>query len=203
MKDLLLKLHNSGFLTIILVAIVGVATFSAGRYSAPTKVQTVEKQVVVTQEKVQIVQVEKASEDKTKDQNSQKHVHRERTETTSPDGTKVVKVVTDVNVDKTIKETDVKVVTVTNTVEKQVEIEKKVEVTKTIERARPDWFLSAKLGTNFSTLKVSATAPYINPLLIGVDGNRRIIGPLFLGLWALTSTDFKSISGGLSASMEF
>lgn len=188
--------------TILIMAAVlvvtGATAFMAGRYSKPDKIEVVEKQVVVTQEVVKIVEVEKSTDTKTKDENSNKRVHIERTEETKPDGTKIVKVTKDINVDRTIKETEIKVVEKEVMVDREVKVKEEVIVTKVVENDDPDWFLSIKGGVS------TATASRYG---LGIDANRRILGPVHIGLWGMlnmnTSFTPSGVMGGVSLGAAF
>lgn len=202
MEDLKSKLI--AFAVIVFSALgVYIGGYYHGKNQAPTKmVETVKvvevvKEVVVEREKVRIEIV------KVKDTQVAERYHREKTETTSPDGTKVVKEVEDRNIDTVVKEkensTEVRVVEVI----KEVVVEKKVDVVKVVENDRPDWEVMAKVGTNISEFKPQLTAPYFSPLLLGVDVNRRLVGPVKAGAWAMSNTRFDSVSAGLSLGVEF
>lgn len=131
------------------------------------KVVEVEKQVVVEKEKV-VVQVVKV-----KDTQVVERWHREKT--TSPDGT--VKEVEDKNIDSVVKEkensTEVKVVEV----EKQVVVEKQVDRVIKIDPVLAQWRVGVSGGAQFLTAQLPAPV-----VVLGVDAERRIAGPIWVGL---------------------
>ena len=193
---------KQGVWLVVLVVLVG-AAFIVGRYTVKADVIVTEKVVVQTKTEVQIVEVEKKIIERVVDSQYSKNVHKERTEESRPDGTKLVKEVTDIGVEKTIKDVRVEFVDRTTTVEKTVEVEKIVEKEKIVKGHQPDWTVSVKLGTEFLHMKVEPTAPWLNPLIIGVGVDRRILGPFKMGLWADTDAKFSRLGGGLSVSGEF
>lgn len=195
----LIKSENIKYLFILLA---GAALFLAGRHSTPPKVVEVIKEVVVEKEKLKVVEVEKIIIEKNKESNEAKRIHKERTEESRPDGTKIVKETTDINVDKTVKEVEVKFVDRVNTVEKEIIVEKKVEIEKIVEN-NPDWTVTARLGTDFRNLKLSPLAPYVSPIIVGAEVDRRVVGPFKAGLWVHSSIDFNSVSGGLAVGADF
>jgi hypothetical protein len=132
------------------------------------KVVEVEKQVVVEKEvlKVEVVRV--------KDTQVVERWRREKTETQSPDGTVVKKETEEKNIESIVKEkeTAVKVVEV----EKQVIVEKEKLVKVETKPVLPNWHVSVSAGLaprlpDFPT----------SPIMLGVDVERRIAGPVFLG----------------------
>lgn len=59
------------------------------------------------------------------------------------------------------------------------------------------------VGTSVYPLpSVSPTAPYVDPIILGVVGERRIAGPISAGVWVQTRS-FKSVEVGLSVSASF
>lgn len=175
-----------------LVILVAAGMFLWGRLSAPTKVVTINHTEELEKLKEQMAEVLKKLDTKTTDTQENKSVHTERTEEIRPDGTKFVKVVTDTNINRVIKEIEVKFVDRTTTVEKEVTKEVTVEITKIVESKKPDWTVTARAGIDNKLLPV-----------VGLGVDRRILGPFKAGLWANSNTQFNSFSGGLSVSVEF
>lgn len=188
----------AALVVIILMLAVGSGSYVAGRYSAPSKVVEVTKEVEVVKEVIKTVEVIKEVESKNKDLAENLKTHKERIEETKPDGTKTVKETVDTNVDRTVKEVEIRYVDKTVEVEKIVEVEKKVEVEKIVEKNKSDWEVLAKVGVDF--LKLS-NVPF--PVTIGLEVDRRILGPLKVGVWVNTETTFHSVTGGLSVGIEF
>jgi hypothetical protein len=187
------------------VLLVGV--FFTGRSSAPPQIQEVERTVYV--DRVVTKEVEKVVEKKVE---VEKIVYRniykdetvkEKETTTKPDGTVTVTERETVNKD-TINEGSVensreivKVVEVEKLVEKLVYKEKEV-----VKYTDHEWDIDVRIGTNFTGLSVTPTAPYVNPIILGLDVERKIIGPFNAGLWVQTS-HFKTVEGGVSVSVQF
>lgn len=190
--------NNPIFSKIVILVIVACASYSWGRFDAPTK--TVE--IIKTAEEIKDVEktkdTTKESENKIVDTNENKHVHRETIEEVKPDGTKIVKHIEDVNETKVIKEVEIKYVDKVVEVEKTVEIERKVEVEKIVEKDKSNWGVSARVGVDFMKL---TNQPF--PVTIGLQVDRRIIGPFKVGVWVNTETTFKSVTGGVSLGFEF
>lgn len=179
------------------------SVFQLGRVSNPTKVLETQKVVIQEHEIIKVVEVEKIVEGKSKDLIENKRIHKEKIVEIKLDGTKIIKDITDINVDKTIKEVEVRFVDRINTIEKEKIVEKKIEIVKLLESKKSDWTVMAHLGTTFTELQPSTTIPYFNPILIGVEINRRIIGPIKTGLWVTSNTNFNNLSGGISVGVEF
>jgi hypothetical protein len=190
----------------ILISVSGilllVGSFILGRYTVvpKTNIEYVEKQVVVEKEVVKIVEVTKTIVERVHDSVTEKRVHKERTEETRPDGTKIVRETEDINVEKVVKDVDVKYVDRTNTVEKQVDKEVKVEVIKIVKTPLPDWELAAKVGVNINNLLNPTLG---SPVVVGAEIDRRIIGPFKAGVWVTTNTTFNNWQAGLSVNGEF
>lgn len=167
------------------------------RVEEKIKTIEVEKQVVVVQEKVRVEIV------KVKDTQVVERWHREKTEERRPDGTVIAKEVEDRNIDSIVRErensTEVKVVEV----EKQVVVERKVEVFREVKPVLPDWHVGVLAG-----VAPRFDAPLASPIMLGLEGERRIAGPLWLGIWGMAgspATGLNITNGaiGIKASMEF
>jgi hypothetical protein len=167
------------------------------RIEEKVKVETVEKQVVVVQEKVRVEKVY------IKDVQVVERWHREKTEEKKPDGTVLTKEVEDRNIDSILKETrkdvEVKIVEV----EKQVVVKQEVEKRVTMDPVLSKWRGKLMVG-------VAPTLPNIveSPLMFGVEGEMRVAGPLWLGLWAMggspvTRFSLSNVSGGISVGAEW
>lgn len=190
------------------------AAFLFGRYTVPTRVEIVEKEKIV--EKV----VEKIDEKKLSElveQNKQfreqltelkKSIHRVRWEKTNADGSKEKTETLDINVSKVVKEQEIKFVdrevkvTETKIVDRVVDRIVEVEKLKVVTAEKAQWHAAALLGIG-PTISVGATAPYIDPLLVGARVERRIAGPFFVGGWVTTPIQRVAPTGGLSVGFEF
>jgi len=162
------------------------------------KVVEVEKQIVVQHETVRVEVV------RIKDTTVVERWHREKTETKSPDGTVVLKEVEDKNIDSIVKEkennTEVKVVEVI----KEVVVEKVVVQERVVTPMLAQWHLGVLIGT-----APRFDSPTDTPLLLGVEAERRIVGPVFLGAWVMAGSPvvgaFKVTNAavGLKVGVEF
>jgi hypothetical protein len=177
----------------IAVLVVGVGV---GWTVKPTQVKVEERlkvvEVVVQHETVRVEVV------KVRDTQVVERWHREKTETKTPDGAVVTKEVEDKNIDtvihdKTQSET-VKVVEV----EKQVVVEKERIVEKTITPVLAQWHVGVLGGINPSIIPV----PMVSSYFVGGEVERRILGPVFLGVWGAGTTAGQAF-GGLKLAAEF
>lgn len=173
--------------------------FGAGRFSVAKKVQEKAKETVVA--KTDTKADTKTSDNKTTDLDKDVDKHTKKIIIERKDGTKITKV--DTNTSTHVVKKEVEIRYVDRVVTQVKEVEKKVEVTKTVEKALPNWTVSAKLGTTFNDFKVTPVAPYVSPFLLGVEVDRRIVGPVWLGAWGTTDLHLKSVSGGLSVGVQF
>lgn len=163
----------------VLLALVG--AFSAGRFSAPLKVETRDVEHVVFKDRVveKVVTVTQAAKVETK------IVYRDRV--IEPTGRitehEIEKTGTAENVTKT--DDAVKVAT------QAAETEHKTETKTTLQA---DWRVHLQLGASLR----DPLLPIAGPLVIGVQVDRRIIGGLSAGVWASTYG-----AAGLGVSFEF
>lgn len=172
--DFVLK-HWRIFAVVILLA----GAFIGGRYTAQGRVQYVEKEKIV--EKQIIVAGKDTRTIEYRDRIITRVVVKK------PDGT-----VTETTVDKDAGHSD------KNEHEtKTVTIEKIVEREKIVKVGPPDWRVGILVGataTKWDKLPTLGT-PY---LAVGVEVDRRIIGPFSLGVWGLSSG-----AAGVAISGEF
>lgn len=75
--------------------------------------------------------------------------------------------------------------------ERQADARAELREVKVTERARPSWRVSAQAGW-------SITRPSIRPELYGAEVSRRIVGPLWLGVWGRADR-----TAGVSLAMEW
>lgn len=184
-----------------LVLLLG--AFAAGRYTLPEKL--VEK--VVTQEVVkEVVKTEvQIVEKKIYIKAQQNDVQTKIVYVEKPDGTKETMTVI---VDKTKTDeasTQASSMGALTIVEKEKLVY--VDRLKLIENAKAQWHLGLRVGAGASI--TPGLAP--NPLLsFGVQAERRIAGPVFLGVWGDVQLQLLNpklppytVLGGVSASLEF
>jgi hypothetical protein len=175
------------------------------------------ERIVETERLVQVVkedkrvdellnQMDKLNKDYQEMKNSQTHekYHKEHTETRNTDGTVVIKDTIDKNVDSVVQETKHEVEVRVVEVEKQVvvtqtvTVEKEVFKEKIVEPVQAQWHLGvlAGLQPQFKPLAVG-------PFSFGVEVERRIIGPVFVGIWGTANTGFQNMQVGAKISVEF
>jgi hypothetical protein len=171
-------------------------SFGLGRLMASERIEYREKVKVLTVEKEKVVFREKALETKTLDREKSGKTTRKTTEIERPDGTKE-KTTEEVTEEKEA-EKQVQVRYVDRVVEKQVEVVKEVEkeVEKIVEKPLPDWRLSPMVGLNVPGVIDAGLSD--RQLVLGVEIQRRLIGPLSGGIWGLSNG-----AVGLSLSLEF
>lgn len=199
MKDKFKKLIPITII-IILVALIGYGT---GRMSAPVKtvveerikVEQVEKQVVVEKVKtdLQVVYV----------QTGQKNTHTETMTEKRPDGTVITKVI-----ENTQTKTEVKTDTNLNKVSDMIKINEKtvaIDQSKVVTTVRDshNWSVSVQPGIDFAGLAGKSTYNALDGLaikhfVVGASVERRLIGPMFGGVWGNTQG-----TGGVSIKLEF
>lgn len=154
----------------VIIFVVGAA---AGRYTLPAKVET----KIVTQTVTQTVT---KADDKT-DVNDHKNEHKDETIEIKPDGTKVIHVVTDDKGVETTK-TDDKTDTTTKT-------DTKTTSDKIVENSKMDWILGFDVAKDVQ-----------NPLTgiyYGGSVDRRIIGPIYLGIDARSNGSSTQVGAGV------
>lgn len=159
------------------------------------KVKEVEKQVVVTQTKIQTeVKVVKVAD---RDNN----IHRTYLIEEKPDGTKITRVIEDDKSEINVRLSATKGDTVTNnthtdTVKETVRTEEKVT-----QSPKSKWRAGAMVGWHVPGLwgnHTSNIVPFEQDLVLGASIERRLIGPLSLGIWGTSTKD-----AGLSLHVEW
>lgn len=168
------------FVAVLAVGIVGGVAIGWGvkpdvvRIEEKLKTVEVEKQVVVEHETVRVEVV------RVKDTQVVERWHREKTEETKPDGTVTKKETEDKNIDSVVhdktQETQVKIVEV----EKQVIVEREKIVERITEPVLAKWHLGVLAG-----VAPRFDSPAATPVIIGVEAERRVVGPFFVGGFAL------------------
>jgi hypothetical protein len=197
MKDFLIKHRKEVLLAIVALALAS-GGFALGRFGTAEKVvyRDVEKKVEV--EKVVEKIVEKVVEKKVFVDNSKTRVRREEVVVKALDGTETTKKTEVIDVATDIKDTaekqEVKTVYVDR--EKKVEVEKKVFVEKM--KPSPDWEVSLLAGVSVPSIPDIANFDIKSDFAFGAQIERRIVGPVSLGVWGLNTG-----VGGVSLSLEF
>ncbi len=169
------------------------AGYAFGRFAAPDKVVTVEKEVIRTVEKEVGLTHEQVFELAKILETMRRETHTETTTTVKPDGTTETKIVEDTKTEKTTETETEKVAEKDESKTTETETTREVETTKIVERARPGWKVSVMAGLDFPYAIKGELRP-----VYGGSIERRLFGPLSAGVWGLTSG-----AGGLSLSLEF
>lgn len=152
------------------------------------KVVEVTKEVVVVQEKVRVEVV------KVKDTQVVERWHREKK--TLPDGT--VTEVEDRNIDATVKEKENTVEVKVVEVEKQVVVEKQVDRIIKIDPVLAAWRVGVSGGAQFLTAQFPAPV-----VVLGLEAERRIAGPIWVGLGASTNAQLSAFDIRAKVAIEF
>lgn len=188
------------------IALSLILAFLAGRQSVPTKIQIQEKYVDRVVERVDTTKVNELtqqvitlqSELFTVRQSTQKVIHTVKHKNGTVET--VVSINTNSETNKSTNSVQSKILSDTSLekTSKQTETQKIVEKQSITVRGAPQWQVSLMAGTNWSIVRLSPQIPYLDPLVLGVLVNRRIVGPVFVGGWVNTSKEF-----GISLSLEF
>ncbi len=162
------------------------------------KIVEVEKQVVVVKEvvKVEVVRV--------KDTQIVDRWRREKTETQMPDGTLTKREVEERNIDTVVKEKETKAEVKVVEVVKEVVVEREKVVERRIEPVLPNWHAGALVG-----VAPRFDQPLATPVMVGLEVERRVAGPVWLGGWAIGGSPvvggfaLTNVAVGLKVGMEF
>jgi hypothetical protein len=157
----------------VLVALVG--AFAVGRFTTPGPDVVIAQSIRFVERKVEVKVTEKA-----KDRIVYRNVE------TRPDGTKI---------DHSIERTDTDVKAATNTTTDRNDAS---ETKQTVTAYKPQWRVGALLGANWAGVHFDRPIGW-DLLAAGAFAERRIAGPFFVGLWALSAGP----SFGLTLSIEF
>lgn len=155
------------------------AVFTAGRITAPAAdVHTVDDSVAVHT----VTSVVKTAHDTVQDSRQVRVVYRERL----PNGTQTEteRVTTDTHFEELDRSEAIAVVA--DTAAKHHD--------QTVTAYRPEWRLNLLAGASLQT----PTLPLAGPLVVGVEVSRRVLGPVWVGVWGLTAG-----TAGVSVGVEF
>jgi hypothetical protein len=197
--EIFFKVISNKYVKMVLVGVaIAVVFFLVGRDSVhPTvKTEVVTKTEVQYQDKIQYQDriVTKTVYVKV----AEKKTHKEEHIITHPDGSKEVVKTTDTDTTtKTSNNTNTtndqkNNTTVTDNTKADSETKTVVDVPKA------DWHVSVLAGSDLNTFHVTPLAPYVSPILIGVSVERRVIGPFYMGTWAISNR-----TGGISLGVEW
>lgn len=168
------KAISNRYVQLVLVAILlAGGGYAFGRYGQPAKIIEKEKIVekIVYQDKI----VEKIVKVMVQDKNR----HTETTTTKSPDGTTVTKIITDTKTDTKTDTSDNK------TEEKVVYKDRIVEKEKIVEASKPGWRVGAGIGLSIPSTFLGEPqigVPGLRGAVVEIGVDRRVIGPLWVGL---------------------
>ncbi len=155
--------------TKIIIVVIALATsFAVGRYTVSEKVRIETK----------IVEVEKKTDNKKRDEVKKKNTKTTVTETDKPDGTKTI----------TTETTDTGVDTSTDTEVATDSTNKASDTIKEVTKGESKVTLSALGGIDFTN----------GHYVFGASVTRPILGPLTLGIWGLTD-----MTAGISLGLQF
>lgn len=182
-------MKNFDLTKIAVYVAIGLGGLVVGRITAPESVRVeerlktveVEKQVVVTVEKVEVQVV------KVKDSAVQDRYRREEKTVSSPDGTVTVTETEERNIDTVVKETENKTEVKVVEVEKQVIVEREKLVEKIIQPVMPSWKINAVANSSIHNL---------TSIGYGAQVERRILGPIWVG-GIVTSNGGVSATAGI------
>jgi hypothetical protein len=142
-----------------------------------TNTVTVEKKVVDQQA------VEAEVERRVKEITATLDTHTEKTVVTTKDGTKTEKTVTDTHAKDETKDTTDKTQTKVVTVVKEVQVDHTVTVEKTVKPVLAQWHVGVLVG-----VAPRFDAPTTTPIMVGLEAERRIVGPVFAGAWVMAGS---------------
>lgn len=162
--------------------VVALLAFFAGRHSTPS--QVVYENTVDTSEKVEVEQRQTVIEERieeTTERQTERSIARVRISVEKPDGTKVV-VEKEGEIESQIEKTLTQTETDTKEVDIRIETEyvERVVEKKVVINSVPDWTLGLRAGARFGSEERSFFEP---TWLVGGEINRRVLGPMQLGVW--------------------
>lgn len=183
------------------------AAFAGGRFTAqgPSVKEVVKTEVVeVEKEVIRYVNVE--VEKKVYVKGETRDVVREVVIIKAPDGTETTKI-TETDKTKTTTASSNEVVkTETRVTERESESESKVDKVVVVDGMKAQWHVGIKIGAG-GRLAIPAISPVMQ---FGVSAERRIVGPLWIGLWVDTQLSLpapgippQAVTGGISVALEF
>ncbi len=168
--------NHSVVVSIIVVVVLLTGAFAAGRYTIPTKivtkteVQTVEK--VVTQIQTQYVEKKVYVTDEKKNVVTVVDVVKK------PDGTEETKTTITDKTETAATNTDQASSTLTDNIIKSDSTDSKTS--KVVDNTKPQWHLALRVGGG-AQFGLGAVSPRLD---LGLQAERRILGPVFMGLYA-------------------
>lgn len=173
----------------VLVLILGIAI---GRNTVPTKIEKDTQYLTQYQEKV--VEQERTQVALTLNVVTDAKVDRVVVTEVKPDGTKTITEHdhSENHSETAATKTEIQTVEVT----KEVKVVDMVKVHELVENAKPQWRIGVHAGLDIPSLTKPGSNP--DPLIIGGSVDRRILGPIFMGVWGNNK-----LQGGVGVSIEF
>lgn len=171
----------------------------------PAVVETKEvtKDVIVEKKVVDEEAVQTEVEKRVKEITAQMDSHQVVVVVTKPDGSKTETTTTDTHSKNDTKDTTDQTKTQIVTVVKEVQVDHTVTVEKTVTPVLAQWHVSILAG-----VAPRFDAPSTTPIMIGVEAERRIVGPVFVGAWVMagspvTGFNVTNAAVGLKVGIEF
>lgn len=188
------KLQKFGPIALLIALLFG-GGYATGRFTAPQKVVTQIKTVTQTQDK--IVYQTQTQIQVVHDVDVQHDIQIKTVTVEAKDGTKTT---TTTEADHSKSEAQVKAAETEATQKAETKTVYQTQtITKTVEREKPQWSLALQPGFSLGTSQYNLLSAIPVPrLMANVVVERRILGPVFVGVWASTKLD-----GGLSLRLEF
>jgi hypothetical protein len=195
-----IKEHKRTAVEILVAVLVFAAGADVGNHSQASKETDktkVQEKQVTKQEVKQSTQVNATQQ---QDQKVQVHVHRVVVETKKPDGSQTKTITTDSGTDS--ETTEQKAVVKVQYVDRTVVQWKDRVVEKTVTKQvlkQPDWHVYAGLGLNLTHYlgQPDIGIPGLNGLVIQAGAERRILGPVWGGVFANTEGVVGLTVGGI------
>lgn len=193
-----LKEHGPKILLFVLVLVAGIGI---GWYVKPDVVKVEEKTKIVETKVLDEVLMEQEIAKRVKEIESHMEVKVVTKWVVKPDGTKETTETKETKTDTKEKETEDKSKETVKIV-KEIEYKDKI-VEKTVTPVLAQWHVGALVG-----VAPRFDSPATTPIMVGVEAERRIVGPVFLGVWAMagspvTTFNVTNAAIGLKVGFEF
>lgn len=168
---------------VAVVCLLGGIGIGWGAKPAVVQVHEVTKEVTVEKKVVDEVAVQAEVDRRVKEITAQMDTHQVVVVVTKPDGTKTQTTTTDTHSKQDTKDTTDQTKTQVVTVIKEVQVDHTVTVEKTITPVLAQWHLGILVG-----VAPRFDAPATTPIMVGIEAERRIVGPVFAGAWVMAGS---------------
>ena len=195
----LLKTNKLAVIMGVVVLLLIAATTAS--WLRPAEVKYVEKVKEVYVDKIVEVHVKDTTTSENEHKKDNQVIKQDTTTVKRTDGTVETHETKTTTTQNEVIKTVIQIQKVTEYVDREKIVYKEKEILKET-KVEKDWRVGLKAGTSITGLKVSPTAPYIDPIILQIDGERRIIGGLYGGVWVQTSS-FKTVEVGIGLSLVF